>query len=151
MIGFLDSIFHWFSAAITHGILVAGLVGTGVGFFSRFIPGVTAYALPIKIVSIILLVCGIFLEGKLYADEQNRQKIIEMQIKLDIAKKQVEDLTVKLEEEMKKKIKIIHDTKTVYKDRIIHVKDEINKECKVSPVVVDVLNGAAQNKPVEVK
>ena len=141
---------------IVNAILIAGAIGTFFTFFIlhkivRWFPAIAPYHLILQIISIVLLVAGVYFKGGYGVEMEWREKVKAAQERARIAEEQAKELNVKLDAEIKKKQKVIVQNKIEYRDRIREVATIIDKECKVAPEAIDIHNSAAKNKPLEKK
>lgn len=134
-----DSILH---LAIMF-IIAAGLVLYVLGMLVKFIPTLSPYKIPIKIISIILLVAGVYLFGGYGVEMEWRHKAEEAQAKIDAAEKKSEDANIALDAERKKKQKVITEYAITVKDRIVEVEKKIDADCKVDKEAIQILNDAS--------
>lgn len=112
MIWLLSFLPNW----IFHLVVLTGILGLLASFFFKFIPFVNQYSLPIKIVSIVVLVIGVWFEGGISNNDAWLAKVKEMEAK--IAESEVKSA--------KENVKIVE--KIVIKDKIIKEKaDEVVK------------------------
>lgn len=137
-------------------ILLAGAVGSVLFFFVlhrilRWFPALSPYYLLLQIISAALLVIGIYLKGGYSVEMSWREKVRIAEEKARLAEQQAAELNAKLNDEVKKKQKVIVENKIVYQDRIREVAKVIDKECKVAPEAIDIHNAAAKNKSLEKK
>lgn len=77
----LDFLPFW----VFHLILLVGVVGSFISFFVGSIPLVNKYIIPVKVVSMFLLVCGLYMEGGVSNQERWEAKVADA--KLEMAKK----------------------------------------------------------------
>lgn len=141
---------------IVNAILIAGAIGTFFTFFIlhrvvRWIPSIAPYHLILQIISIALLVAGVYLKGGYGVEMEWREKVRIAEEKARIAEEQAKELNTKLNAEVKKKQKVIVENKIIYQDRIKEVAKVIDRECKIAPEAIDIHNSAAKNKPLEKK
>jgi uncharacterized membrane protein YraQ (UPF0718 family) len=141
---------------IVNAILIAGAIGTFFTFFIlhrvvRWLPALAPYHLILQIISIVLLVAGVYFKGGYGVEMEWREKVRIAEEKARIAEQQAKELNTKLDAEIKKKQKVIVENKIVYQERIREVATVIDKECKVASEAVDIHNSAAKNKPLEKK
>jgi hypothetical protein len=78
----LDLLPFW----IFHLVLFVGVVGTFAGFLLGNIPFVSKYMLPVRIISLFVLVCGLYMEGGISNQERWEAKVADA--KLEMAKKE---------------------------------------------------------------
>ena len=136
---------------IVNLILVAGVIGTFLSFFLlhkivRWFPAIAPYHLILQIVSIILLVGGVYLKGGYGVEMSWREKLRVAEEKARLAEEQSKEANKKLDDEIKKKTKVIKENTIVYRDRIKEVAVIMDKECKVIPEAIEIHNAAAKNQ-----
>ena len=133
--------------------MITGAVGTFFTFFIlhrvvRWLPAIAPYHLLLQIVSIVLLVGGVYLRGGYGVEMEWREKVRIAEEKARIAEEQAKELNIKLDAEVKKKQKVIKENTVIYRDRIKEVEKVIDAKCEVAPEAIDIHNAAAKNKPV---
>lgn len=67
---------------VFHLILIAGVLGTVAGFVLGMIPAVKQYVLPIRVISLLVLSLGLYLEGGLSDYQAWQLKVKEVEAKL---------------------------------------------------------------------
>jgi hypothetical protein len=142
-----DSFLLWF----INILLVVGLAGTVAGFFIKFIPFVNQYRLPVQIVSVILLVAGVYFKGG-YANEMAwRDKVKAAEERAAIAEKKAEETNVQIETKIVERVKKVKEVQYVIQEKIVKEKELIDKDCRVPQVAIDIHNDAAKNRKPEEK
>jgi len=141
----LSFIPDWFVSYFVHIIFSVGLIGIIVGAFLSKIPFVNQYGVLIKIVSNILFVVGLFLEGGLQTELAWREKVAELQAKIEVAQQQSKETNVKIEQKVVEKVKTIKDNVNANRQIIEENRDSINAECKLSDTAWLLYNSASQN------
>lgn len=141
-----DSLLLW----IVHAILVAGIVGSFLSFFLlhrivRWFPALAPWHLLLQIVSIVLLVGGVYFKGGYDTEASWRAKVKEAEAKVAVAEEASKDLNKKLEEEKAKKQKVRVEYYNTVKTQIKEVEKQINADCKLDPKVNELVNKAAKN------
>ena len=141
---FPDSLLAWF----VNTVLILGIVGFGVSFFFgyvvRYVPQIMPYRMIIQIVSIILLVAGVYFKGGQAAEIQWRERVRELEAKVAIAEQQSKEANEQLSEKVKDKVKIVKETQVVIQEKIKTVQVQIDSQCKITAETVDLLNEAAK-------
>lgn len=127
------------------GIIAAGLTGLFAGWVGRWIPFYGNYVRFLKPIGIVLLVLGVWLRGGYDTEMAWRAKVEEAQAKVAKAEEASKDANAKLEEERNKKAKVRTEYITTVKERIVEKQTQIDAECKLDPVVPQILNDAAKN------
>lgn len=129
-------------AYIVHIILLIGIIGTVVGIFLQYIPGILQYRIPIKIISTIFLISGIYFEGS-YATEMTwRERVTEVEAKVAIAEAKSQQVNTIIQEKVIEKIKLVKERVVVTKLVINKNKTIINAECKIPDVAFTIYNSA---------
>ena len=141
-----DSLLLW----LVHIILVAGLIGSFLSFFLlhrivRWFPALAPWHVLIQIVSITLLVGGVYFKGGYDTESAWRAKVKEAEAKVAIAEQQSEKLNEDLKVEQKKKQKVRVEYYNTVKTQIKEVEKQINADCKLDPKVNELVNKAAKN------
>ena len=91
-------------------VLIAGVIGLIASWILKKIPFISNNALPIKVISIILLLVGVYFQGVIANEEKWQARVKELEEKVRVAEDKSKETNVKIEE------------KIVYKDRIVKEK-----------------------------
>jgi hypothetical protein len=142
---FLSFLPDWFVSYFVHIIFGAGVIGIIAGAFLSKIPFISQYGVLIKIVSNILFVVGLFLEGGLQTELAWREKVAELQAKIVIAQQQSKETNAKIEQKVANKVKNIKDNVNANRQIIENNRASINAECKLSDTAWLLYNSASQN------
>jgi len=143
-----DSFLLW----VVNFILIAGAIGTFFTFFIlhrlvRWVPAIAPYHLILQIVSIALLIVGVYFKGGYGVEMEWREKLRIAEEKVRIAEEQAKQVNEKVVVEYRDRVRTVKEQVVVYQDRIKEVEKIIDKECKVAPEAVDIHNDAAKNRP----
>jgi hypothetical protein len=148
-----DAVLSW----IYWLIIVVGITGVVAGWLGKWIPFYGQYVRILKPVGIVLLVLGVWLRGGYDVEMSYRAQIAEMQKKVDEAKAESVLVNSGIEKEVVTKTKVIKEKGQViyqYIDREVVKDKEVIKfveNCPVPQVIVNTINAAAKNQPIEVK
>lgn len=129
---------------VINAVLLAGIVGTIAGFFIKFIPFVNTYRLPVQIISIILLVVGVYWKGGYGVEMEWRARVAEAEEKVKIAEQKAVEANAQIKTKIVEKIKVVKEQQIVYKDRIVEVAKKMDDQCVIAPEALDILNQAAK-------
>ena len=146
-----------FLAYIINAILIGGAIGTFFTFFIlhrvvRWMPAIAPYHLILQVISIIMLIGGVYLRGGYGVEMEWREKLRIAEERARAAEEQAKVVNEKIVTVYKDRVKVVTDTKFVIQEKIKEVEKIIDKECKVAPEAVDIHNAAAKNrKPGETK
>ena len=133
---------------IWHLIFIIGLIGTLIGFVFGFIPFIKQYIIPVRIVSLLILLFGIFMEGSLWNNNVWQAKIKELEEKVAQAEAKAAQTSEKIQERVVTKTQIVKekgDEIIKYVDREVVKKEEIIKyieNCPVPKEIIDAHNAA---------
>jgi hypothetical protein len=128
--------------------MIAGLAGILISYFIRFIPFINIYRTPIQIISIIVFCSGIYWYGGYSTEMIWRDEVakLEEQVKESEAKSKKVNTVIK--KVYLDRVKVVKQDVVVIQEKIREVSNAIDKDCKVSPEAVNLLNQAARRKPV---
>lgn len=132
---------------VFHAICLAGIAGLVAGVLLGFVPLIKQYKLPIQIISLLLLVFGLFMEGAISNEAIWQARVKELEAKVAEAEKKAEHTNTKIKKVYVTKVKVIKQDKIVIQEKIVKQAADINKDCKVPKSAIDLLNEAA--KPVK--
>jgi hypothetical protein len=140
---FPDALLAW----IINTILFAGIVGFVASLFFdyvvRWFPTIAPYQLLIKLVSIALLVIGVYLKGGYSVEMEWREKVAKLEAKIAISEQQSVVVNEKIVTVYKDRVKVVKETQIVVQEKIKTIEVKIDSECKIAPEAVDILNEAA--------
>ena len=141
-----------------HLIVILSILGLIVASVLKFVPFVSTYRLPIQVISVLLLVFGVWMEGGIVNEAKWEARVKELEEKVKIAEEKSTEKNVEIQE------KVITQTKVVkekgrdiiqYIDREVVKKEEIVKfieNCPIPKDIIDAHNAAATlNKAIETK
>lgn len=133
---------------IANILLILGLIGIFISFVLQRTPLITAipYSLIISVLSTTLLVAGVYVRGFYSASEDMNNRIKEMENKVEKAVLESKIATGRVEYVYLDRIKEVKDTQIVIQEKIRDISLTIDKECKVVPEVIEILNNSARNK-----
>jgi len=135
---------------IYYASIIVGLVAyIGSKFFKlfpfKYIPFFGQYPLLSELVGVALLCAGLFLYGGYATEMAWRDKVAEVEAKVEVAKKQSEEANTKLEIKSKEKQKVRIEYYNTVKERIVEKEKIIDAKCELDPEVAKLINAAATN------
>ena len=139
---------------IVNAILIAGAIGTFLTFFIlhrvvRWFPAIAPYHLILQIISIVMLIGGVYLKGGYGVEIEWREKLRVAEERAKAAEAQAKVVNEVVVTKYRDRVKTVKEQVVVYQDKIKEVEKIINQECKVAPEVIDIHNAAAKNKKME--
>ncbi len=124
-------------------VLIAGFLGVIAAWVLKFVPFVKTYRLPIQVISVLMLLVGVYFQGVIANEEKWKQRVAEVEKKLEEAEKKSKETNVKIETRVQTRTQIV---KEKGEEIIKYVDREIVKydnTCKIPNEVVKALNDAA--------
>lgn len=145
MLSFIpDAFLEW----VVNIVLLAGVIGFAASFFFgyviRFLPALAPYRIVVQVVSIILLIAGVYFKGGYSVEMEWREKVakLEQQVKEAEAKSAV--VNEKIVVKYKDRVKVVKETQVVVQEKIKTVEVKIDSQCKITADTIDILNDAAK-------
>jgi len=135
---------------IVYLILVAGAGLTAASYLIKWIPGIAAYQLPMRIGGIVLLICGVYFYGGYSTEMQWRERVAEVEAKVAAAEAQSKETNVQIVNKVITKTEIV---RTRGEDIVKYVDREVVKydtkfvpggECEIPKEFIKALNDAAE-------
>jgi hypothetical protein len=141
-----DDVLLW----AVHAVLIAGIVGTFLSFFLlhrivRWLPALAPWHLLLQLISIALLVGGVYFKGGYDTESSWRAKVAEAEAQVAVVETMSKELNAKLEEERKKKQQVKVEYYNTVKTEIKEVEKLIDGKCELDPKVNELHNKAATN------
>jgi hypothetical protein len=128
--------------------MIVGLIGILVSFFIKFIPFINIYRTPIQIISIIVFCSGIYWYGGYTTEMLWRDEVAKMEAKVAESEEKSKKVNRVIQKVYVDRVKIVKQDVVVIQEKIKEINSVIDKDCKVPPEAVKLLNQAAKNKPV---
>ena len=128
--------------------MIAGLAGILISYFIRFIPFINIYRTPIQIISIIVFCSGIYWYGGYTTEMLWRDEVAKMEAKVAESEEKSKKVNKVIQKVYVDRVKIVKQDVVVIQEKIKEVSNVIDRDCKVSPEAVNLLNQAARRRPV---
>ena len=141
-----------------HLIVIVSILGLIVASVLKFVPFVSTYRLPIQVISALLLVFGVWMEGGIVNEAKWEARVKELEEKVKIAEEKSTEKNVEIQERVVTQTKVVKEKGRdiiQYIDREVVKKEEIVKfieNCPIPKDIIDAHNAAATlNKAIEAK
>lgn len=139
-------ILEWLPNWIFYGLLGIGLIGWLITYLLKFIPlpQLFIYRNPIQIVSVVLIVVGVYMSGSIANNEAWEAKVKEVQAKLAQAESKAAEETVRVVEKVVVQQKVVRERG---RDVVQYVDREVVKydtKCEIPQPFVEAHNKAAE-------
>jgi len=141
-----------------HLIVIVSILGLIVASVLKFVPFVSTYRLPIQVISALLLVFGVWMEGGIVNEAKWEARVKELEEKVKIAEEKSTEKNVEIQERVVTQTKVVKEKGRdiiQYIDREVVKKEEVVKfieNCPIPKDIIDAHNAAATlNKAIEIK
>lgn len=129
---------------VFHLMLLISIAGLAASIFLKFIPFVAQYLFPIQVISSILLVFSIFMEGAISNNHTWEARVAELKAQVVKAEAESADANAKLKEALSAADAKITEAQAVTKKSIEQNAANINKECRVNDISLQLYNQAVR-------
>jgi translation elongation factor EF-Tu-like GTPase len=142
---------------VFHVLLIVGVLGLLASVVLKFIPVIKTYDFPVKVISILLIMTGVWFDGAMSNQAAWEARVAEMQVKVAEAEAQSEKTNVKIITKVVKQLELVRERGQdviKYVDREVVKDQEVIKfveNCPIPQIVIDTHNAAALNQPIEGK
>jgi len=140
---------------IFHAVLVVGTLGLIASFILNFIPTFKLYHLPIQVISVLLIIVGVWFEGAMSNQAAWEARVAEMQVKVAEAEAKSAETNTKIVTKTVKQLELVRtrgDDIINYVDREVVKDREVIKfveNCPIPQIIINTHNAAALNQPIE--
>lgn len=129
-------------------ILILGVVGTIASSMFRlviqYVPTLIPYRTAIQVVSVLLLVVGVYFKGGIAVEQKWRDRVRELEEKVAAAEVQSKATNEKIVTVYKDRVKVVTEQQVVIQEKIKEVQVTIDAQCKVTADTIDILNNSAK-------
>lgn len=129
---------------LIHLLLIIGSLGVIAGLILTFIPFIATYRLVIQVVSVLILILGVYLEGGLSYKSQIDKEVADLKVKLAEAQVKSEKVNVKIITKVVKETQAVKDQGKKIIDDIKTLAPVADKQCVVPNEYIDAINRAAR-------
>ena len=141
---------NWIAGNSAYLMLVVGAVlAVGAVFVDR-IPVISKTLAPYKWAALALGLAlthwGMYLKGAANERLEWQVKVAQAEARVAVAEEKARTTAAQIETVYVDRVKEIVKNRNIIKERIVVVTERIDSQCKVDPVVIDILNDAAMNK-----
>jgi hypothetical protein len=135
------SLLYW----IINLIIVAGAIGLVAGWLGRWIPWFGVYARLLKPIGILLLVVGVWMRGGYDTEMAWRAKVEALEAQVKESEQKSRDANSKLASAVKERDRAIQGAVAAARGTIRQEAAAIDRECRLDPKVVPLLNQLADD------
>lgn len=132
---------------VINAVLLAGIAGTAVSVLFklaiRYIPWIIPYRLLLQLVSVILLVLGVYLKGGYAVEAEWRARVAELEKQVAVAEQKSKEANTQIQTVYVDRVKVVKEKQIVIQEKLKTVEVKIDANCKVVPEAISILNEAA--------
>jgi predicted membrane metal-binding protein len=137
-------IFTFLPTWVFHAVFLAGVLTMLAGIFFSFIPFISKYQIPVKVLGYVLLAFGLFFEGGLNNNAAWQSRVSEMELKVVAAEVESVKENTKIVEKVVRQTEIV---RTKGRDVIQYIDREVTKydsACIIPAEFIKAHNDAAE-------
>ena len=137
-------IFTFLPTWVFHAVFLAGVLTMLAGIFFSFIPFISKYQIPVKVLGYVLLAFGLFFEGGLNNNTAWQSRVSEMELKVVAAEVESVKENTKIVEKVVRQTEIV---RTKGRDVIQYIDREVTKydnTCIIPTEFIKAHNDAAE-------
>jgi hypothetical protein len=143
-----------FLAFVVDAVLLAGVLATVLTCFLlkhliRLIPTLAPHVKIAQIISVLLLLSGVYFKGGYSSEMAWRERVREMEARVAAAEQQSQEANAKIDNQGKEKIKIIREKGVIIKQYVDREVAKYDNTCVIPNEVVRAHNAAAENKELK--
>jgi hypothetical protein len=141
-------------AFVVDAVLLAGVLATVLTCFLlkhliRIIPTLAPHVKIAQIISVVLLLSGVYFRGGYSSEMAWRERVREMEVRVAAAEQQSQEANAKIDTQGKEKIKIIREKGVIIKQYVDREVTKYDNTCVIPKEVVRAHNAAAENKELK--
>jgi len=131
---------------IFYFILCLGILGVIASIVLTFVPFIQKYRILIQVVSILLLVMGVWYAGAISNNNAWEQKVAELELKIAQSEKVSAELNLLLIESLVENQKQTTEMNIINKKYLESIRIKVDQQCKIESEVINLHNSAAKNQ-----
>jgi NADH:ubiquinone oxidoreductase subunit 6 (subunit J) len=129
-------------AWLWHILLGVSLVTIAATYFLRMIPFMSANAIQLRFVAVLLLTLTVWMEGGIANEAKWQARIQELEARVAAAEKQAAETNTKIETVYVDRVEVVKEIQYVVRKDVERAATELDANCRVSPRAIELLNQA---------
>jgi hypothetical protein len=121
-------------------------VGVSASWIARWVPYFNLYRGPIQLIGIVCLVLGVYFKGGADVERSWRERVQQLEAKIAIAEKQSAESNRRLTDQLAQTKRLTQEVRNTNQAAIRTNAAQINAECRVPDIAIELHNSSAQNK-----
>ena len=134
---------QWLPDWVFHLILLVGLLGLGASFLLKFVPNIAPYKVLIQVVSSLMIVLGVYMEGAISNQAWWELRVAEAEKRVAEAEKKAAEANGKIEYVIIEKTKVVEVVDKKTQQQIRELANKMDQRCYIVPEVNTIHNQAA--------
>jgi c-di-AMP phosphodiesterase-like protein len=132
-----------------HLLLIFSILAIASTYIIKFIPFINQYSFPIRIVGAVLFVFSVWMEGGIVNESKWQARVQELEAKIAEAEKKALETNVTIETVYVDKVKVVKEIQYVRENNIKKSASELDKMCKITPRMIEILNSGTKIEEVK--
>jgi hypothetical protein len=128
---------------VYHLLLILSILAIGSTYVIKFVPFISQYSLPIKVIGSLVLVFSVWMEGGIVNEAKWQARVQELEAKVAEAEKKSLETNTVIETVYVDKIRVVKEVQYANEKNIKNSSVDLDKVCKIPPQAVDILNSSA--------
>lgn len=137
---------HLLPEWLIHTTFVVSILAAVVGFLLQDLPLIAQYRLPVQVVSTVLVVASVFLEGGMAEKAAWQARVLEMQAAAAQAEADAAKTNTKIVTQVITKVQYVKDTTNANKQAVANVGQALDSSCSLTSGAVVLHDSASQNQ-----
>jgi len=134
--------------------LMVGAIACFLSFFVinrllRFSPVISGYVNVLQMLSVAILLVGVYFKGSFQTEEEWRERVAEVEAKVAVAQEQAKAATVVIDHKAEVKVKVIKERAQIVRQYVDREITKYNNTCVIPNEFVTAHNAAAKNEEVK--
>jgi hypothetical protein len=129
-----------------NAVLLIGIAGTAVSIMFklaiRYFPWIIPYRLLLQVISVILLVLGVYLKGGYAVEAEWRARVAQLEAQIKESEAKSKETNIQIQKVYVDKVRVVKEKQIVVQEKIVEKEKIIDAECKVVPETLTILNDA---------
>ena len=130
-------------AWLWHVLLGVSLVTIAATYFLRMIPFMSANAIQLRFVAVLLLTLTVWMEGGIANEAKWQARVQELEARVAAAEKAAAEANGKIETVYVDRVEVVKEIQYVVRKEISNSASSLDANCKIIPDAVKILNQAA--------
>ena len=126
-----------------HLLLLLSILAIGSTYVIKFVPFISQYSFPIKVIGSLVLVFSVWMEGGIVNEAKWQARVQELEAKVAEAEKKSLETNTVIETVYVDRIKVVKESQHRTEKNIKTSSAELDKICKIPAQAVDILNSSA--------